>query len=454
MDPEVLGAGAVLDAVELGQALALDLRDLRLAALDRVQARERRERSRSGGPGASTHSAVSAVGSAPISPPAASTKSSQRPTWPASSAAWRRARRASLGRALGGVGAESRDRLGRVAVLAGVARRAPRGSARPPTSAGRRGARARCARARLCFDPLPDALAHGSLSPLGSDGRGTEEHTEPVRRSAPPRARHRRPALPARIWVGRAAPERDMERLAAGGPRARPLLRLRPAQQRAGPPLPARRGSERYGDPGSSVLGVHSPRFRFTERPTSARGGGCRASGRLAGRGRHRLRDLARLRLPGLAVALPLGDRAARCAGTTSARASTRRPRRRSAPSSEPPGGCRSRSSRCGRATRPGARSSPPTPELLPGGLRAASRGGRAPASRPRGRVRGRRRMCRPRRRWPVELRIDGGNRLRSRSTTRASTSSSRGAVTATHRLELSPAPGFSSIRSVRGRSA
>src|SRR5262249_57196387 len=40
MDPEVLAARASVDPVEAGEALALDARDLRLAACDRVHARQ------------------------------------------------------------------------------------------------------------------------------------------------------------------------------------------------------------------------------------------------------------------------------------------------------------------------------------------------------------------------------------------------------------------------------
>ena len=136
-------ARAAFDSVEPGEALALDARDLRLAALDRVHPREPAEIAVGGGP-FETHSAVSGVGSAPISPPAASTKPSQSPTWDSSSAAWT-AISSRCGRARP---RRSPDRDGRAPRSRGgtgrSSARAPQARAPRRTTARRRGARARC----------------------------------------------------------------------------------------------------------------------------------------------------------------------------------------------------------------------------------------------------------------------------------------------------------------------
>ena len=142
-----------------------------------------------------------------------------------------------LGGGVGHVAAEAGQGGGRVAVLAGVVRQAPRGSARRPTSAGRRGARARSIGRGPARSP---ARRRCSLSPpwgvrLLVGPRITSARVRPERDNIAA------PDLPEGIaWIGE-EPELD-----AGADRRRPgagpLPRLRPAQQRPHPPLPGRVG--------------------------------------------------------------------------------------------------------------------------------------------------------------------------------------------------------------------
>ena len=181
-------------------------------------------------------------------------------------------------------------------------------------------------RSKACtVDPCGRECASGANAP-NLPSLPLEHGASTLPRRAPRARQHRRPA-PAG-----AAPWHNVERdpvLAEAhrrGPGARPLLRLRAAQQRSRPPLRVA-WDERYRDAGLTTLGVHSPRFSFTKRAELL----APALERLGVR--HPVVDdsdyaaLARLRLRGLAIAVSLGARAARWPGFTSARASTPRPR-------------------------------------------------------------------------------------------------------------------------------
>ena len=337
---------------------------------------------------ARTHSSVSAVGASPASPPAASTKPSQRRTWPSSSAAWRRSSGRS-GSASAAVGADRRDRLDGVAVLARVAGELLGGQL-PVRPALVEGMAKDVPPLATALDPLPDPFVH-ACSPFAS-ARSTRELSittvglralydpRPLR---PERDNIAAPVLPPRLrWLNAERPP-VLAELTAAGPGARPLLRLRPAQQR---PRAALRRS-----PGTSATATRGWRRSASTRPASsspasaaALGAGARAArGRATRSPTTPLRGLARLRLRGLAVAVPLGpgrraalvslrrgrvrgDRGGDRRGAGRARPGLRRPRRRS--------------SRCARPTRPGRWSPRRAEEVLPGGSldRAVARAGPA----------------------------------------------------------------------------
>ncbi len=88
---------------------------------------------------------------------------------------------------------------------------------------------------------------------------------------------------------------------------------------------------ERYRDEGLVIVGVHTPEFPF-ERDAGNVADAIGQNGHpLPGRPGQRLRHLERLRQPVLAGEVPDRRQAARCATCTSARATTTRPRARSA---------------------------------------------------------------------------------------------------------------------------
>ena len=179
--------------------------------------------------------------------------------------------------------------------------------------------------------------------------------------------RHRRPR-PSRDRPGSARP-RSAERLTAAAAGARPLLRLRPAQQRADAALRRSSGTAATREAGlTDDRRPGSPRFPFGADPEAVAAG-----------------------LERLGVEFPvaidaeralwhaygcegwpslfLWGAAARCAGSTSARASTTRPRRRSRPSCASGEGhatCRSRWRRSGARPTPPARSRRPQRRALP----------------------------------------------------------------------------------------
>ena len=110
-------------------------------------------------------------------------------------------------------------------------------------------------------------LAGGEL-PASDGDKATQDNVRGVR---PGRDNIAAPDLPAELsWIG---PEPDsMPALTAGGPGAGPLLRLRPAEQRAHPALPERVG-RRYREAGLSVIGVQAPRFPFGADPATVAAG-------------------------------------------------------------------------------------------------------------------------------------------------------------------------------------
>ena len=151
----------------------------------------------------------------------------------------------------------------------------------------------------------------------------------------------------------------------------------------------------RYREAGLRTIGVQAPRFPFGADPEAVAAGLERLGVGFPVAIDAEPRALALLRLRGLAQPLPLEPRRGAEPGSTSARASTPAPRRRSRPS------CASRT-RCGTCPRriaplratdaPGARVMAPTPGGLPGRLLGAAldRGrGRRGAGPP---LRGRRR--------------------------------------------------------------
>ena len=259
----------------------------------------------------------------------------------------------------------------------------------------------------------------------------------------PPRADIAAPALPPRIrWLN--SEPRSMAELARRRARARPLLRLRPAQLRALAPL--RRGLARALRRG----GPDGPRRPLPQVPVHRDPRRDRARARAprdrpAGRAGLLVRDLERLRLPGLALALPLGR--ARGAALVSLRRGRVRRDRGGDPGGAAGGGRARRAARAARA---------PAPHRRPRGVGRAAQRGALPGWLP----------AEP---WRAEhdgdsievsyeaggayAAIDGTGRLRwsvdgaravdSRSPTPASTSSPSIPSTASHLLELGPPPAW-----------
>ena len=114
---------------------------------------------------------------------------------------------------------------------------------------------------------------------------------------------------------------------------AGPFPRLRPAQQRAYPPLRRSSGTGAIATRGCGTIGVHAPRFPFGADPADGRRRPRAARDRLPGRGRRRPRRSGTPTAARAGPASSSGASAARWAGFTSARASTSAPRRRSRPS-------------------------------------------------------------------------------------------------------------------------
>ena len=231
-------------------------------------------------------------------------------------------------------------------------------------------------------------------------------------------------------------------------PAAGPLLRLRPAQQRPRAPLRRSPGTERYREAGLATLGHPLAPLRLHRR---ARRRSAPALERLGspppGRRRLRLRGLARLRLQGLAVALPLGPgrRAAlvslRRGRVRGDRAGDRRRAGGARPAaSQPPPPLRAAAAdrRAGRARRPAER------RAAAGrlGLRPVAAGGGR--GRARARVRGRRRarLRRRRGRAPRRARRRGRPDDRGRPPRASTTSPSTPATSAT-RCASRPSPGI-----------
>ena len=127
------------------------------------------------------------------------------------------------------------------------------------------------------------------------------------RRMLPNRADIAAPPFPPRTtWVGAEPPA--MERLTARGPVLVHFIEF--AQLNSVRALPYTIAlDDRYRDAGLTVLGVHSPRFPFTAEAAALAHGAGAARREASRRGRPRLRHLARLRLRGVAIALPLGAR-------------------------------------------------------------------------------------------------------------------------------------------------
>ena len=244
-------------------------------------------------------------------------------------------------------------------------------------------------------------------------GHGSQDN---VRRCAPTATTSPPPTCPTGS-PGSARSRESMPALTAGGPGARPLPRLRPAQQRAhaalpdrvGPPLP-RGGPQHDRRPGAAL-----PLRR------RARGRRRRPATRSASSSRSRSTPSASCGTPTAARAGPAsssGASAAPSPGSTSARANTGRPRRRSRRScarSTPCASCRRRWRRCARPTprAPGSwprpqRSSPAAPGSGPGQQARTARSWRsstrraAPTRPSRARARSQRRARR--RAQPVEI--------------------------------------------------
>ena len=175
------------------------------------------------------------------------------------------------------------------------------------------------------------------------------------------------PDLPAGLaWIGeRAGVDAGADRRRPG---AGPLLRLRPAQQRAHPALPDRVGAPLpRGGPERDRRAVAALPLR--RRPGRGRR---RPDARSGSSSRSRSTPSTISGAPTAARAGPAsssGASAARSPGSTSARANTWRPRSRSRTScarSTPCGRCRSRWRRCARPTPPAPGSSPPPPSSSP----------------------------------------------------------------------------------------
>ena len=241
------------------------------------------------------------------------------------------------------------------------------------------------------LDPLPDVVAHVQSS-LAFAQLGCPRITSGG--CAPSETTSRPPTCP-RESPGSARNRRRCRSLTAAGPGARPLPRLRPAQQRPDPPLPGRVGPPLPRRRAADDRRPGAP-LPVRRRPRGGRRGPRAARRRVPGRDRRRARPLALLRLRGLAQPLPLGPGRRPDAGSTSARANTPGPRRRSRPScasSTRCASCRRRWRRCAPTDAPGRAGDGAEPRALPGRLLGAAldRGrGRRGARRP---LRGGRRL-------------------------------------------------------------
>ncbi len=182
-----------------------------------------------------------------------------------------------------------------------------RGSALRRTSAGRRGAGARpsgggslrCGPRCWRSSARPPQAGSGGPAYLGV----AVKLRRPMR---PERDNIAAPELPGRIkWLNRSEPP-TMAELTAAGP---VLVHFwDPTQLNSVRALPyIAEWNRRYSPLGLTTLGIHSPRFAFTADATVATDAIERLGVEHAGRARPRLRDLARLRLQGLAVAVLLG---------------------------------------------------------------------------------------------------------------------------------------------------
>ena len=203
---------------------------------------------------------------------------------------------------------------------------------------------------------------------------------------------------------------------------------------------------ERYRDLGLTVVGVNSPRFPFTADAGKLAAALDAARGRLPRRRRLRLPDLARLRMRGVAVAVPLGP------GRGAALVPLRRGRVRGHRGGDPGGAAGPRPGpRAARApARPSAQRRPGRARRaaqrrgLPGrlGVRAVASARRRPAARAR--LRGGRRLGDGRRaRRAARLARRRAASSRSRSRRRAPTSWPPTSATRAHHLSLGATPGM-----------
>ena len=256
----------------------------------------------------------------------------------------------TLGRGAGGVLADGGDGLDRVPVLARVARQliSAQLACRP---AAVEGMAKHVPALPGILDPAPSPLRHAILllcrMPRRHDNTGVmRPNAEDI--AVPP-------FPPDLAWIGPepGAGRADLRPRAA----ARPLRGRRALSSvRTLPYLKA--WGERYGDLGLTVIGVNSPRFPFTADPGQAPGRAGPARARPPGRGRLGLRGMARLRVQGMAVALPVGQGRRAPLGATSARASTRATETVIRDELAAPATFRSHCRRCGPPMPP-ARSSP-----------------------------------------------------------------------------------------------
>ena len=127
----------------------------------------------------------------------------------------------------------------------------------------------------------------------------------------------------------------------------------------------------RYRDAGLRTIGVQAPRFPFGADPEAVAGGPRAPRGRVPGGDRRRAANSGTTTAARAGPASSSGAWAGRCAGSTSARATTRRPRRRSRRSCASWTRCAGPAGADGAAAAercPGRRVIAPTPELFPGG--------------------------------------------------------------------------------------
>ena len=155
------------------------------------------------------------------------------------------------------------------------------------------------------LDPLPDGLAHADHSSSLTRTSGTRGAYPPA--PASPAPRHRRSPHSHRARLGRASRVESIDRLVAAGPVARPLLRLRAAQLGPDRSPTCGPGTSATASDGLAVIGVHSPRFPFTQDHRRGRRGRRAARDRLAGGRGPGVRALEGVRAARLAGALPLG---------------------------------------------------------------------------------------------------------------------------------------------------